>query len=157
MGSQCTLIRQSDFNELKIDFEPVNTMSLKSFGNFLIKPIGKATLNFKVQNVSTTVEVLIVQDNLLKYPILLGHTFTEQNGITIIKTDKELIIHKTLKYDDIGKKVNLVICENLDIEAMASIPLQTENNEESFNVYIQESVRISKKFKIFYLTWFIYN
>ena len=75
-------MRQSDFRNLRIKYKPVHEISLKGFGNYLIKPIGKATVNLEIE------------DNLLKYPVLLGHNFTEQNDIVLIKTDKELILHK---------------------------------------------------------------
>jgi hypothetical protein len=41
------------------------------------------------------VEILVVEDHVLKYPILLGHTFTELPNIMIIKTPNQLVFKKT--------------------------------------------------------------
>ena len=114
-------MRQSDFRNLRIKYKPVHEISLKGFGNYLIKPIGKATVHLEIQNVSTNIEVLIVQDNLLKYPVLLGHNFTEQNDIVLIKTDKELILHKKKCCEIGGAKIKLIVSQNLIFDTIASM------------------------------------
>lgn len=80
----------SHFNELDVVIKHTEVPSLKSFSSSLIEPLGKAVVNLQVR-VDARVEIIMVPDDLLKYSILLGQTFTEQAGIVITKTDEHLI------------------------------------------------------------------
>jgi hypothetical protein len=142
LGSQCTMIRHSDFMELGIHYATDNLPSLKGFGNTYIHPIGKCVLQLQVQSVEASVDTLIVQDALLKHPILLGHTFTEQADIIIIKTNDQLILHKTPmpKQDDEKIKLKLTVSSEVNINKMDMVPIETDL-ESTCKVYINESIR----------------
>ncbi|KAL0832340.1 hypothetical protein ABMA28_001773 [Loxostege sticticalis] len=139
LGSQCTLIKLSDFNELGVEYLCTKLPSLKGFGDSLISPIGKAIVNLKVQGVSVDTEVLIVQDSLLKYSILLGHTFTEQSGITIIKTDEQLIIHKRPLNNE-RPRLNLKVDADIEVQSISAVPIKADT-ETSCNFYVDMVLR----------------
>lgn len=55
-----------------------------------MNPLGKA-------NVGVMVEVCIVDDSVLDYPVLPGHSFIEMSNITITEMPNELIFENTLR------------------------------------------------------------
>lgn len=150
LGSQCTLMRISDFNELGINIEYAEMPILKGFGGNHIVPLGKAKLNLQVQGVDAQVEVLAVPDDLLKYSILLGHTFTEQAGIVIIKTNEHLILHKEPTCHTEIAKQRLTVEENVIIHSIAAVPIILNSNK-SCDVYVHGSIRCLKDSKYYVL------
>lgn len=143
LGSQSTLIRISDFKDLDMIFDTENLPKLKGFGNSIIEPLGKSVVQLQVQSVTTSVEVLIVPDDLLKHSVLLGHTFTEQAGIIIIKTDEHLIFQKqpSLAREDVkSKKLKLVVSSDVCVTSMNAIPVQADDNV-TCKVYVRGSIR----------------
>ncbi|KAG7309482.1 hypothetical protein JYU34_005450 [Plutella xylostella] len=154
LGSQSTLMRLSDFNELGLQYNNIDLPILKGFGSSLIKPVGKSLLKLVVQGVSADVEVLIVEDSLLKYPVLLGHTFTEQSGVVIIKTDKHLRLHKQIDnaadYENTVNKIKLIVSENTTIPSIAAVPVQCETKITS-DILINESLRCIRNLKYYVL------
>lgn len=97
LGSECTLIRFSDAMRLGIGFTTGRNLPLfKGLGNIPYQPTGSSKVTIEVQDiVENDVEVLIVDDHLINYPVLLGHTFSERPGIKITKTANNLDISKT--------------------------------------------------------------
>lgn len=68
-----------------------NLPLLKGLGNIPYQPTVNSKVTIGVQDiVENDVEVLIVDDNLINYPVLLGHTFSERLGIKITKTANSL-------------------------------------------------------------------
>lgn len=89
-NSHNTLIRVTDFIELDIPYSTDDLPLLYGLDGFLIEPLGKAIVDIQVQTVKTSIEVFIVADELLNYPILLGRNFIEQAGVLMVKTDERM-------------------------------------------------------------------
>ncbi|KAL0810525.1 hypothetical protein ABMA28_010646 [Loxostege sticticalis] len=147
LGSQSTLIRYSNFKELGIAHNQNDLPSLKGFGNSLIEPIGKAVVRIQVQSVKALVEVLVVPDELLKHPILLGHTFTEQAGVVIIKTDEHLVFQNKPDIDilsgDENQKLSLTIDYDVTVSSINMIPVRVVdvNIPDTEKFYVRGSIR----------------
>ncbi|XP_028177583.1 uncharacterized protein LOC114365243 [Ostrinia furnacalis] len=142
LGSQSTLIRLSNFSDLNVIYSTNDLPSLKGFGQAIIEPIGRAVVQIQVQSVKISVEVLVVPDELLKHPVLLGHTFTEQAGVVIIKTDEHLVFQKKPDIDIANQKCKnkLVISCDVVVNSINMVPIRTDTNS-TINVYVRESVR----------------
>lgn len=95
LGSEGTLIRYSDACKLGIKWQTVQTPLLKGLGNVPYQPLGLAYVTIEIQGVvQNDVEILVVADELINIPVLLGHTFTERPSIRIIKTATDVIFQK---------------------------------------------------------------
>lgn len=144
LGSQSTLVRISDFKDLQVAVSTDNLPTLKGFGNSIIEPLGKAVVQIQVQSVRMSVEVLIVPDELLKYPVLLGHTFTEHPGVVIVKTDEHLIFQQLSDFqidsERDKEKINLVVNTEVTLKSINMIPIEV-NTKSDINVFVSESLR----------------
>lgn len=127
LGSQKTLLRETEAREILSNWNISDLDVLVGFGNSCVIPVGSCEVQIVIDGVAAVTEVLIVPDVYMKsYPMLVGHSFTEQNHIVIIKTSDELKI--MLKADngevekfDIKMKEEVVI-DNLKIVAVYTEP-----------------------------------
>lgn len=87
LSSQCTLLRHSVAKRLGIQWSSKHLPTMRGIGPNVIIPIGKATITIEIQGISEQIEMYAVDDSVIKYKILIGHSFTEKPGITIIKTN----------------------------------------------------------------------
>lgn len=142
LGSDCTLIRQSDATAIGLIWNTLNLPSLRGLGNIPYQPEGRALVDINVKGVfEKNVEILIVDDGLINYPVLIGRTFTERPNITIVKTCNEL----AFSHCDIDEEIpNLwLFCdENITINnsEIATVPVKC-SQEFSGRLYISDSTR----------------
>lgn len=62
----------------------------------MVMPIGSATITIEIDEIIESVEIYIVDDDVIKYDILVGYSFTENPGIVIIKTANSLMFKRDL-------------------------------------------------------------
>ncbi|CAB3250238.1 unnamed protein product [Arctia plantaginis] len=67
---------------------------LRGIGANLIQPLGWVSTIVQVQGIVESVDMCLVEDSVLRHPILLGHSFTEKPQIVITKTPDGIIFHK---------------------------------------------------------------
>lgn len=89
LGSEVTLIRQSDFTDLNLRHNNIPT-TLKGFGNSLVQAIGSAKLNINIDGVEALVPCHIVDDHFLEKSMLIGQSYSEQAHIVVYKDSKRL-------------------------------------------------------------------
>lgn len=89
-GSECSMIRQSEFKKIGNQFKTDELPTLKGFGNSVVQVLGRQRVNVKVDKVQADVELLIVPDEAMHVPIMIGQTFTEQSHIVVHKTSDKL-------------------------------------------------------------------
>lgn len=99
-------------------------------------PKGKAFITIDVQGVVEN----DVEDCLINYPVLLGHSFTERPTIHIIKTPSELQFQRVIPRDE--SKVILKTSSALCIEKGETklIPVKSDSAFTG-NIYVDGSVR----------------
>lgn len=96
-----------------------------------------ASVEIEIDNITEKVNSYIVEDGVIKYPVLIGHSFTEKPGIVIIKTSDSLTVKK---YKVL--KIHLFLKEEIRVQSiqMTTIPVFSDQNY-SGSVYIRGSLR----------------
>lgn len=138
LGSQCTLIRFSDAKKLGITWSNnSNFPTMRGIGNNIVLPMGLATVTIQIQNIIEDVDVFIVEDSVIKYPVLVGHSFTEKPGIIITKTYDSLIFTR-----EVGNKLFLLLVSDFTIRSkeMCLVQVNCKVNY-SGTVYVRGSLR----------------
>lgn len=101
LGSECTLIRLTDAISLGIQWKTESLPILRGLGNIPYRPVGRAFVDIDVQDIiEENVEILIVTDDMINDPVLLGHTYTERPQIQITKTNTDIIVKRCQVHDD---------------------------------------------------------
>ncbi|XP_064292537.1 uncharacterized protein LOC135309870, partial [Plodia interpunctella] len=137
LGSQCTLIRYSEAKRLKLKLVQKNLPFLRGIGGHPVEPLGKCNVNVTVQGIDDNIEVLVVDDNVIKYPVLLGHTFTEKPNIIITKTPDKIIFERIC-----DSKLFLMVQVDVTVppNRLNSIPVEA-HSKYSGSIYIYGTVR----------------
>ncbi|XP_041988588.1 uncharacterized protein LOC121739984 isoform X1 [Aricia agestis] len=141
LGSEVTLIRESDAIELGLKWEPINGPRLRGLGNIPYLPLGRTTTNIKIQGVSEDdVEVYIVDDKLINCNILLGHTFTERPTLKITKTPNDLKFERIEHEHDL--KLQLRLANDIEIKAgeMKAVNVISDVSCNGY-IYVNGSIR----------------
>ncbi|KAF9408385.1 hypothetical protein HW555_011922 [Spodoptera exigua] len=138
LGSQCTLIRCSDARRLGINWSnSLDLPMMRGIGNNVVLPVGLATVTIQIQDVLEKVDALIVEDNIIKYPVLIGHSFTERPGIIITKTYDSLIFTRELT-----NKLHLELVSDTSIRAKEMCLVEVSSTSDySGPVYVRGSLR----------------
>lgn len=141
LGSECTLIRLSDAIKLKIEWQITEGPILKGLGNVPYLPIGRAIVSIDAQGViEDGVEILVVDDHLISYSILLGHSYTERPTVKIIKTGTDIVI----KRDEQNRPSKILLKTlsdiNLKQDGLTSVNVSAECLYNG-PVYVHGSVR----------------
>ncbi|KAL4707304.1 hypothetical protein ACJJTC_019842 [Scirpophaga incertulas] len=110
---------------------------MRGIGDNIVIPLGSACIDIEIQDIIEKVNVFIVGDSVIKYPVLIGHSFTEKPGIAITKTTDSLIFKRHCT----GKQL-LVCRESITIEPgqMSIVSVSSENDYSSF-IYVRGSLR----------------
>ncbi|PZC78253.1 hypothetical protein B5X24_HaOG202325 [Helicoverpa armigera] len=98
LGSEATVIRESDAKKIGLQWKNVDGPFLRGLGNIPYLPKGSSRVDIEVQGVlEKNIEVFIVDDALISYSVLLGHSFTERPHVQIIKTTTDLKFQRVYK------------------------------------------------------------
>ncbi|XP_072940615.1 uncharacterized protein [Epargyreus clarus] len=89
-GSQCTMLQESAARNLVGYWSKSNLPVLRGFGDSIVNCLGRCIVEVEVDSVKANVEALVISDHLLKVPLLLGQTFTEQDHVIVYKTNDQL-------------------------------------------------------------------
>lgn len=137
LGSQCTLIRESEAKRLNLNLISERLPLLRGIGGNPVQPLGKCDVDVTVQGINDNIEVLVVDDNVIKQPVLLGHTFTEKPNIIITKTPDQIIFEKFC-----DTKLFLVVQNDVTAlpNQLISIPVST-HSKYSGPIYVNGTVR----------------
>lgn len=134
LGSEATLIRQSDFAELNLIHNNIPT-TLKGFGNSLVQAVGSARLNIDIDGVDAQVLCHIVDDHFLEKSMLIGQSYSEQAHIVVYKDANKLQFLdagsevRNICIDDEYQQVERVrFVRHSTIHGMASIQAACESN-----------------------------
>ncbi|KAG6462773.1 hypothetical protein O3G_MSEX013458 [Manduca sexta] len=111
---------------------------MRGIGNNIVLPLGRATVKVEIQNIIESVDVYIVDDSVIKYSVLIGHSFTEKPGITIIKTSDILRFERTLP-----PKLKLFLSDDFSIAPRNTsiIKIRSDIDNYSGSVYVNGFLR----------------
>lgn len=101
-------------------------------------PIAKTVATIDVQGVTESIEIIVVEDKVLKCSLLLGHTFTERPGVLISKTPSSLLFEKMTD----NTKLFLMVDQDMSI-CRGEMNTVAVNCERIYTgkVYVDGSVR----------------
>ncbi|XP_052746960.1 uncharacterized protein LOC128199826 [Bicyclus anynana] len=123
MGSQCSLIRESEVKCLNLQMTPRDKLpTLRGIGGNLVSPLGVVVATVEVQGVAATIDLYVVENYVLMHPVLLGHSFTERPDILIIKTPEEIKFQRI-----VPNKISLVANHDCEIPSntMRAVQIST--------------------------------
>lgn len=141
LGSEGTLMRLSEAERLKLQWQEVSGPLLKGLGNVSYLPVGLLYATVEVQGITEhNVPILIVDDHIIPCPLLLGHTFTERPTIKIIKTDTDVIFQKTEQQRTIKYPLVCMHEVSLGINEIKPVPVKC-SSEYTGMIYVHGSVR----------------
>lgn len=139
LGSQCSLMRESEAKLLNIKLNTdVELPMLRGIGANLIRPLGLIVTSVEVQTIKETVDIYVVEDYVLNYPVLLGHSFTEKPHIVITKTPDELIFQKIRQ----SPKFRLISQNKttIPVNSLRTVSVKCESLAEG-RIYVDGTVR----------------
>lgn len=92
----------------------------------------------EVQNIREIIDIFVVEDYVIKYPVLLGHSFTEKPQIVITKTPDKIIFQKVPPHT----KVHLISCKSvtIPINTLRAVPVHCSSLEKG-TVMVDGSIR----------------
>lgn len=142
LGSDCTLIRLSDAVKINVKWDTVDLPVLKGLGNVPYNPIGSAYVTVDIQGVvENNVKALVVADNMINHPILIGHTYTERPSIEIVKTSNDLIVKRAHNICS-SKRLALVASKSTIIRPGTMIPVDVHvDSDYSGMIYVNGTIR----------------
>lgn len=141
LGSEGTLIRLSEAKRLQLRWKEVNGPILKGIASSSCHPIGLLYATVEVQGITEhNVHILVVDDDVIPCPLLLGHTYTERPNIKIVKTDTDIIFQKNESHETI--KCPLVCANNISIgvDEIKAVPVKCSNNYTGM-IYVHGNIR----------------
>jgi transposase InsO family protein len=123
LGSQCSLIKLSAAQLLDLEVGLSEDLPiLRGIGGNLVTPVGVVSSSVEVQGIKEDITLYVVDDYVIKQPVLLGHSFTEKPDIVITKTSKEVIFHRTT-----NEKVHLKVRGPVTLPCNVLTPVPIES------------------------------
>lgn len=140
-GSECCMIRLSDFYKIDKCYDTTELPSLKGFGNSVVQVLGRRKVNVSIDEVEADIDLFIVPDEAMHVSIMIGQTFTEQPHLVIYKTSEALHMLKASDDFTVNCKINLYLKEDITLCGMSSVEVFT-NPAIAGDVYIEGGLRL---------------
>lgn len=137
-GSDSCLMRESDASLLSPSKCFSNLPTVKGFGNNSVTPVYKTMVTLKVDEVEAQVEVLVVGDEFLSTPLLVGQNFTELPSVTVLKDHNRLFFYKN-PYDDLYRQsdsLKLSVINDSNVDKIDLVEVSASNPKFSGDVYL---------------------
>ncbi|KAL0848904.1 hypothetical protein ABMA28_013306 [Loxostege sticticalis] len=119
--------------------DTTNLPSLKGFGNSIVSTLGRIEVKLVVDDAEAITEILIVDDHVMP-PLMIGQTFTEQSHIVIHKTNSSLEIIQLPNHPTPLNKIQLCCLESTKITGNTIISVFT-NPVFHGELYVESSLR----------------
>lgn len=136
-GSECSLFRESDARKLNLSRISTGLPAIKGFGNSTVMPVYKSTVSLKLDDVEASIEVLVVNDEFMQTPLLIGQDFTELPFVTVMKDNSKLFFYKSpanLQAQNIN--VKLLVSNGSQVKKIGLVEVHTEDPSFSSDVYV---------------------
>lgn len=130
-GSECTLLRKSDAELLKLTKITDDVPIVKGFGQSSVVPLYKSYVCVKVDEVESTIEVLIVDDLYMQTSLIIGQNFTELPFVTVLKNSLTLTFYKTPNQNPFGEQesvIKLYVTNSTQVSKTSVVPVHLSLN-----------------------------
>lgn len=134
------MIKSSEFAKFKMPLKTDNLPVLRGFGNSVVQPTGKFEAQVTIDGVDAIIELLIVPDDVMRQPILIGQTFTELPFVVVLKTNNFLEISQLSNTVVTNTKVKLVCTKDLSASGLAVVEVYTVPEYEG-DLFIEHGYR----------------
>jgi hypothetical protein len=94
LGSQVCALRDDCIAQLRLNCNWANTKEIMGYGGAITATLGDVDVDLEIDSVVAKVTLQIVPKESQEVPLLVGHPFTEQGHIQVIKTANELLIRE---------------------------------------------------------------
>lgn len=131
------MIRASDAKDITTAWNTSDLPVLRGFGNSMVHAVGKCNIEIEIDNVKAKLEVLVVPDNLLSIPLLVGQSYTEQDHIVVYKSNNELKIRNKI---DKQYPISLFAGRDETIENISIIDVYSKPKYDG-EIYFEQSLR----------------
>lgn len=137
-GSDSSLIRETDAQCLGSQKCFSNLPAIKGFGNSTVIPICKTVVNVKIDEIEAEIELLVVSDEFLSTPLLLGQDLTELPFVTVIKDYNRLFFYKNPhNCFNPNEKLNLTVVDAVEVAKVGLVAVTTSNPDFSGDIYLE--------------------
>lgn len=150
LGSDCSMIKFSELSKLgDFELQTDSPSTLRGFGNSIVNSFGKVNVRIEVDGVQADTELIIVPDNVMHVPLMIGQTFTEQSHVGALKTSENFeFVHL---YGNLSNKINVHCKEKVSICGSTLIEVYTEPKFTG-DIYIEGGLRSNAGFKHYVLS-----
>ncbi|KAH9640726.1 hypothetical protein HF086_007297 [Spodoptera exigua] len=126
LDSECSMLKESYFTKLGIkDIELDGLPVLKGFGNSFVAVLGRINVQIEIDGVGAYTELLLVPDDAMKMPLMIGQTYTEQPHILIHKTCERFDILLNLTNVVTNNKISLHSLESVIVSGLTIVKVYT--------------------------------
>lgn len=141
-GSECCMVRMSDFYKIDHSFDVEELPTLRGFGNSVVQVLGKRQVCVSVDGVEAQIELLVVPDNAMHVPLMIGQTFTEQAHIVVHKTSEKLQFLTAFDAVTYNSKVDLFCTNDITLANGVSIVEVHTDSSVQGEVYVEGGLRV---------------
>lgn len=131
-GSECTLIKKSIVDELKLPICTEKLPTIKGFAFGTTQPLGRVMILIEIDFVKTEIDAYVVNDHFLSTDILVGHNLTEMANVIVHKTSTALILYSE-SFD--SNKTNIFVKSDTSFTGICTIDVYCNLNFTGY-VYI---------------------
>ena len=146
LGSGVTTLRKDYADNLKLTYFEDKFPSFTGYGGGQVTPIGVMTVEINIEDVKAKCNVYVVPSEAQVVPLLIGHSFTEQENVHILNTKDVLNIASDI--DDLLKietttpsKTKFVAGEEIVIPKNYLGHISVIGNIPQNDLYIEGSIR----------------
>lgn len=159
-GSECTLMRETDAESLKLTKHVDNVPVVTGFGQSSVLPLYKSRVNVIIDDIEASVEVLVVDDLHMQSSLLIGQNFTELPFITVLKDSSKLTFYKSPTYNlfESDGHLKLYVTSTMDISKTSVVPVHADTKFTG-DIYIEghNSIEPGKEYRLFQGAYHIHD
>ncbi|XP_018577821.1 uncharacterized protein LOC108916105, partial [Anoplophora glabripennis] len=117
LGSSCNIIKLDQAERLKLQYDTQKRMMLQGYGEGEVETLGVGRCRIKIDDVELETMVNVVPNFCQDVPVLIGHPFTEQDGIVIVKNNESIRFSKQhlTSSDELNRKIQLCVKRDVTI------------------------------------------
>lgn len=140
-GSECSMIKLSCFQNIDSKYRVDGLPNLRGFGNSIVSCIGKQQVRIEIDGVEANLDLLIVPDDVMSTPVIIGQTFTEQPHVVVTKTGDTLEISQLSQSITTSNKINLYCSESCQSVGISIIEVDT-NSSHRGQIFVEGGLRV---------------
>lgn len=151
-GSECTLLRKTDAESLRLPKNFDGVPVVKGFGQFSVIPLYKTYVCTKVDDVESTIEVLVVDDVHMQTSLIIGQNFTELPSVAVLKDSQRLTFYNTPNEtpSDNQGTLKLYVSNTVQVSKTSIVPVHADCNFTG-DIFIEgyNAVEPGKEYRLF--------